>query len=834
MTPPEPPHTPTSAHTSDQASPRPGVSPSEQMFASDAPMPTRIGPYLVKHRIGVGGMGFVYGAVRDDPSMPQKVAVKLLRPGAYTPDIAQRFTQERRILASLNHPNIARLLDGGSTENGTPYFVMELVSGLPITDYCDTNKLGPEKRLEIFRKVCAAVHYAHQHLVVHRDLKPSNILVTPEGEPKLLDFGIAKVLSPVSGGADEPFTMVGGHPMTPEYASPEQVRGDPITTASDVYSLGVLLYELLTGRRPYRLRTRLKEEVRRVICESDPLRPSTAISRGAAEAPTNGAVVPVAAEDIARNRGSRPAALQKRLAGDIDDIVMMAMEKAPSARYKSAEEFSKDIERHLGGMPVEAHKAHGAWYYAKKFVGRHRAGVATAAIVFFAVAVGGGLAAWQWRVAERERAAAQAARDLAQKRFDMVRSLAKTIRNDVHDEVQRLPGSIKARDLLVKTSQEYITSLQATAGDDPALLADLAQGFEWLAQTQNGIRGQSKGEATEADRSIETALDYRRRVLTLRPTDPAARLGLASTLYAKADLVRARGDTDAALALYDDALKEIEAASTPGGIDSLSPNARDRYASILNAKAKVLLAQKKRGDAEKLVRQAIGVREQLARDVPTDPLYNRNLDVANGTLADILAERGELEQAIEMARKSLSDREALSRKFPDNGSYRRDVPVQRQRLAVLYRRANMNQDAAAAMSAVVDEFTELRTRAEQAPADARPTSDLQGALLFSGNCLEALGHDDDALKKYQAAAEIGARRVEHDPGNTPALKDLGTAQLRAGQALVRLNRIAEARPMLVKAEATIKAWATLTPNDPDPAKRLAEVRAEAAKAAALR
>jgi serine/threonine protein kinase len=238
-----------------------------------------IGPYRIKREIGRGGMGVVFLAVRDDDQYQKRVAIKLVKRGMDTEEIIKRFRNERQTLAALDHPNIARLLDGGTTEDGLPYFVMEYIEGKPIDEYCDTHKLTTLERLALFRKVCAAVQYAHQNLIVHRDLKPSNILVTAEGEPKLLDFGIAKLLNPELAASSIRFTLSVMQLMTPEYASPEQVRGEVITTASDVYSLGVLFYELLTGHRPYRLKSRLQNEIVRVICQEEPEKPSTVITR---------------------------------------------------------------------------------------------------------------------------------------------------------------------------------------------------------------------------------------------------------------------------------------------------------------------------------------------------------------------------------------------------------------------------------------------------------------------------------------------------------------------------------------------------------------------------
>jgi serine/threonine protein kinase len=319
----------------------------------------RVGPYKITGEVGRGGMGEVYRAVRDDDHFRQQVAIKIVKRGMDTEYVLRRFRNERQILAGLEHPNIARLLDGGATDNGLPYYVMEFIEGQPIDEYCAALKLTTADRLRLFLPVCAAVHFAHQKMVVHRDIKPGNILITSEGIPKLLDFGIAKILDPEnSTGPFEPtLTQTSFRMMTPAYASPEQVRGQAITPVSDVYSLGVLLYELLTGRRPYELKGRAPHEMAQLICEAEPPKPSAAAGRGA---------------ETRRTR--------QGLQGDVDSIVLTAMRKDPERRYSSAQAFSDDIRRHLERLPVLA-RSDGAGYRLSKWVARHKAGGAAAAVV---------------------------------------------------------------------------------------------------------------------------------------------------------------------------------------------------------------------------------------------------------------------------------------------------------------------------------------------------------------------------------------------------------------------------------------------------------------------
>jgi serine/threonine protein kinase len=361
-----------------------------------------IGRYRVVREIGRGGMGSVLLSTRADEQFEKFVAIKLVRRGMDTDDLLLRFRTERQILASLEHPHVARLLDGGMTEDGLPYLVMEYVEGEPLDKYCDGHELTTNERLLLFRKVCGAVQHAHQNLIIHRDLKPSNILVTATGEPKLLDFGIAKLLDPESAARNQaPPTMTLMRLMTPEYASPEQIRGGKITTVSDVYSLGVLLYRLLTRHAPYHFNTYSPQEIERLVCETEPERPSTVVSRSE-EIKTRRGTTNVAPEATGEARHEGPDALRRRLRGDLDNIVLMALRKEPERRYSSAAELSEDLRRYMDGRPVAARNS--TWAYrTAKFIGRNRVGAAAAALVMLAILGGLTASIRQARVAARER-----------------------------------------------------------------------------------------------------------------------------------------------------------------------------------------------------------------------------------------------------------------------------------------------------------------------------------------------------------------------------------------------------------------------------------------------
>lgn len=359
----------------------------------------RIGAYRIIRECGHGGMAVVYLAERADDQYRKRVAIKMLKPGTNKDEVLRRFRHERQVLAALDHPSIVRLLDGGSTEEGLPYLIMDYVEGVRIDEYCDIHRLSITERLQLFRTVCLAVQHAHETLVIHRDLKPSNILITKEGVARLLDFGIAKVLNP-QWSPDATLTRTDWRPMTPEYASPEQVRGEPVTNATDIYSLGVLLYELLTGRRPYRVRPDSPLEIERFVCDEEPEKPSAAVSRTDEKASHDGSTGTVITPQlVGEARAIRPEELPRCLRGDLDTIVLKAIRKEPEYRYASAEEFAKDIERHLSGMPIKARKPT-LLYRGGKFVHRHRESLATAILI---LAVTAGLGTWEARRLWKQR-----------------------------------------------------------------------------------------------------------------------------------------------------------------------------------------------------------------------------------------------------------------------------------------------------------------------------------------------------------------------------------------------------------------------------------------------
>ncbi|MFW5973072.1 MAG: protein kinase domain-containing protein, partial [Bacteroidota bacterium] len=470
---------------------------------------THLGPYRVKALLGEGGMGNVYLAERDDDQYRQEVALKLIRPGLHSPEIVSRFRRERQILATLQHPHIARLLDGGVAESGRPYLVMEFVVGVPITQYCDVHRLTISQRLRLFQTVARVVQFAHQNLVVHRDLKPSNILVADgdDGIPqiKLLDFGIAKLLDPEEAAVPDALTRLDLRLLTPEYAAPEQVRGGHVTTATDVYALGVLLYELVTGSRPYRLPKNQTSETERIICEEIPARPSTAVHHGAGLPPPDKSVECTTLDRVCHSRRTQPSRLRRTLRGDLDTITMMALRKEPERRYASAAQLADDIGRYLAGQPVIA-RADTFRYRMSKFVRRHQLGLSVATGILLILAAGFIYGAEQARRIAQERDKA---------------TLIPAFLADVFtaaDPEEAQGGPLTATELLDRGSER----IEAELADQGSIQADLLDVMSRAYQSQGAYV-----------RSEELA----RRALTLRANDahafPQSILRLAEAVHAQ-------------------------------------------------------------------------------------------------------------------------------------------------------------------------------------------------------------------------------------------------------------------------------------------------------------
>jgi eukaryotic-like serine/threonine-protein kinase len=489
----------------------------------DALVGRPVGPYRLMARIGRGGMGAVYLAERADGQFDKRVALKVVKRGMDTDEILRRFYFERRILASLEHPNIARLYDGGATDDGRPYLVMELVEGETITAYADARRLTVDQRLDLFLAVCLAVQHAHQKLVVHRDIKPSNIMVAADGTAKLLDFGVAKLLD--DDAVDSPRTGTGLRILTPDYAAPEQIRGEPVTTATDVYALGAVLYELLTGRRPFAPgsgagASHLPGSAR------EPAWPSAAVGREGASAVL---------------RGTTSERLRRRLAGDLDVVVLKALAPEPSDRYMSAQQLGDDLARHRAGLPVTARRPT-ASYRTRKFVRRHRTGVAAGGIVVLALLTGLGVAAWQGRQAVRERDAARQARELAEQ--------VSTFLVDLFDSADPLGGgadrtdTLRVRDMVDRGAVRIHDELLGQPRLQAEILAVMGRVYTNL------------GAYDEATEMLTATLDLQRAA-----GEPAHRRAMPLALLA--GVAKEKGEFERADSLFAGVLHIYDAAGTP-------------------------------------------------------------------------------------------------------------------------------------------------------------------------------------------------------------------------------------------------------------------------------
>ena len=603
-----------------------------QQSAPELEAGRRLGPWRLLRPLGKGGMGTVYLAERADGAFDLTVAVKLLSTGLDTEELIARFEAERHILARLIHPNIARLLDGGTGEDGRPYLVMEHVEGEPIDVHCDRRRLSTRARLELFRSVCSAVQLAHQNLVVHRDLKPANILVTSDGTVKLLDFGIAKLLAPqqdVGSHIAPTLGQWGAAPLTPRYASPEQVRSEPITTASDVYSLGVVLYELLTGHRPYRLDTLSPTEIERVVCGAVPLRPSTVVRRSEELATADGGRLLLTPDAVAGVRESDPARLSRRLAGDLDTILLTALRKEPDRRFASAEQLSEDIRLYLAGLPIRS-RPDSFRYRAGKFVVRNTVGVTVAAAVLALLLAFTGAMTWQ-----RAEIAARS-REVARER-----DRAKATRQFLLDLIDQAdPRKAKGQEITVRqVLDQRAGTLSDETSLDPATRADLLDAL--------GVAYRSLGQFEKAGPLLREALSLRRRVLG------DEHVQVAESLHNLASLERELEHPAEAERLMRQAFA-IQRRAFPQGHRDLA-RGLNNFASLLGEKADA--AGKAGGpllvEAEAFAREGLAMKLRLFGEKNAEVAFSLN------TLAVILVREGKLAEAEPLLQRSIALRRTL-------------------------------------------------------------------------------------------------------------------------------------------------------------------------------
>jgi eukaryotic-like serine/threonine-protein kinase len=798
---------------------------SEYIAGEDDPMiGAMIGVWRIVEPIGQGGMGKVYRAERADGAFAMTAAVKVVKRGMDTEEIVRRFRDERQILASLDHPNIARLLDGGMTTDGRPYVVMEYIDGgIALDEYCDQRRLGIESRMELFRTVCSAVHYAHQHVVVHRDLKMSNILVSKEGDVKLLDFGIAKILSAIDDAANQTMTATALRMLTPEYASPEQVRGEPITTASDTYSLGVLLYELLTGHRPYHLKSRSVMDIERIICTEEPTRPSTVVMREE-QTVASGRTRAVLPKDVASARGIGLSQLRRRLAGDLDNVVLKAMQKDPRRRYSSVADLSEDIARHLNSLPVIA-RADSLGYRMGKFIGRHRYGVAAASALFTSVSgFGVVMAVQRSRIARQAKEITQQ-RDKAEQVVIFLKDLFR-----VSDPRVSKGELITARELLEQGAERIEEQLQG----QPALQAELMeimgevflnlglydrseaifrQGHELAksifgeesveaASSLYNIAGalRSRGKFVEAEAIFRQVLAMEQRLLksespetlnalgvvlqylgkyqeaeeflwnaleTRRKQPETNHRGLALTLNNLGSLLRETGRREEAATLYSEA---VETQRTWLGEE------HPELALSLNNLAGLLSSLGHRDVAASLYKESLAIRRKVLGEHP-------QVAVSLNNLGSLHFQLGDMKRAEECFREAL----VIGRQLLEPGHP--DVEPSITNLAQTLREQGAFEEAEALFN---EALAIQRTSFGDEGFETGLTLNALAELAVSRN-------DDAAAERYYREADVSFRRHLGNDHRRTAMNALGL-----GQVLTRRRQYAEAEALLQESHATLQ------------------------------
>jgi len=750
-------------------------------------LPERIGGYRVVRPIGRGGMGTVYLAIKEGDEFRRRVAVKLIKKGMDTEEIIRRFSVERHVLSALSHPNIARLLDGGTSEDGRPYFVLEYIEGLPIDEYCNANALNIVQRLKLFMKVCAAVHYAHQNLVVHRDLKPGNILVSPDGEPKLLDFGIAKLLNPQMVQV----TLATGPEirlMTPEYASPEQVSGRPVGTTSDVYSLGVLLYELLTGRRPYHIKERIESVIIDIVCNMVPEKPSTAVTHppesSPADDPTNPAAQPKTGTRQARSATTASTIegtiekLRRRLAGDLDDIVLKALEKPPPRRYASAEALAADIQRHLDGLPVLARKdQRDPVYQFKKFVARHRVGVTTAAFVGIALMLGLSFASWQWVRAERaneqlagkisELAAANAAllaakTDLTQA-VDAVVGVSEVLSRPTSDSPSGAREDVSARkerlDAAIDPLSRFVTDSKGGSRESEGrtMAAALARLLMLRGDVTGGSRSSSGGDAAAAIPDYDRARAVLEEIAREAPSSAALEMQLSDVAMRRADAFLRLGRTDEALSDYQRAARHSRNAASIAGENTLTH--RRTAASILEI-AMILARHGRLDEALAEAQQSVELRRANLAGADNEEQSRRDLSIGLTNMAEILLLKRDDAAAEAAYSEALEIRRSLLQLRPDSERYQRDMATALLGFGRFLMARSREEEA---VTPLMESRSLLASLHSALPQDKRVQLNLAQTEERIGSVRNRLGQADMARSHFAHAIELADELVAIAP-----------------------------------------------------------------------
>lgn len=771
----------------------------------------RVGAYEIVRELGYGGMGAVYLATRTDGKFKQNVALKLLKREMNTHALRQRFQQEREILASLEHPNIARLLDAGTTDDQIPFIAMEYVEGVPVDEFCSRHDLSLNERLNLFQTVCAAVNYAHRNLIVHRDLKPSNILVTEEGTPKLLDFGISKILSTEIENVNQAtITRLGV--MTPSYASPEQLRHQSVTTATDIYSLGVILYELLSGHRPFENKEADLREIYQAVIEIDPPLPS-AISETAAKSLNEKSNAPTVVQDeqkdatakrtapnnfrqtAAQNVGIKPQSLR----GDLDNIVLKALKKEPERRYGSAENFAEDIKRHLEGLPVSA-RPDTFSYRAEKFVKRNSLAVGASFLILLAI-VGGAIATlWQARRAEAQRV-------LAENRFNDVRTLANSFLFEITPEIENLSGSTRAKQLLVVRALEYLDRLSAEIADNFALQRELAAAYEKVGDVQGNPFQANIGNMQGALESYEKARQIRERLLAKNPTDSALKIELAKNSQLIGDVLFNSGEIEKSAEKYRaavDAQKEF-----------LQQNPENKAAQFDFALAQFALGStffwnSKYDDALGFYRPANEIFEKLHQAEPSSDVITDKLANSYVRIGESIAWKDELEDGLQSIQKGMALIEPIVERNPNNARFRKTLWTANLKAGEIY--LDWEQfDKCLAHYGKALELAKITASEDSNNVTAK--RDLALSYNKVGDTLDSSGDGKSALENAKQALKLQEEIASADPKNFEIRRQIAGTHKRMGYAQTTMKDHNGSRASFENALRQYEQLITLDPND---------------------
>ncbi len=744
----------------------------------------QFGNYKILREIGRGGMGAVFLAERNDGEFNQQVALKIVRQTILDDETERHFRREREILASLNHPNIAGLHDGGVSGAGEAFLAMEYVEGETLLEFAETQNLAIEERLKLFLKICAAVSYAHRNLTIHRDLKPSNILVTKDGEPKLLDFGLAKILDDNLSDQNQTATIF--RAFTPAYASPEQILGKKVNTTSDVYSLGVVFYELLTGDKPFHFEGKSLEEIIKTVSECEPPLPSA-------------------------NPNSKIR--NPKLRGDLDNIAFKTLQKEPERRYKSVEELAGDIERHLNGLPILA-RPNTFPYRASKFFQRNKIAVSATIIVILSIITGIIFTLWQANETRIER-------DRAEKRFNDVRKLSNSLLFEITPRIERLQGSTGAREILVKRALEYLDSLANESQSDPVLQSELASAYEKIGELQGNPYKPNLNDFTGAIASYEKAQNIRRN---LPPTPENQKLfaenfrGVSNARYYQNDVKGSLNDSSEALKIYERLTAEnpatddlqiafvdtqIEFAATYSSNNQYSvaiPLFQKAIANLANldqnnqeiqrlsAMATAQLAtayswDDKQPEAEIELAKSVKLIERLIEQAPNDnfirqtaiQIYGLGASINEGVKNDVSMEFAEkqLKMATDAVRTDSAD---LQAKFNLARAY--------SRLGISL--VNIKQISPATQNLQKAENI-LRELMTQEPKNLSYQRDLAKLYVRFGDAENTRASYPAALEDYQKSAELFEIIAKTDEKNTLASRDLAQSLKSAGEILIKLK-----------------------------------------------